>query len=57
MEGIIRYELLERKLTVTAERYCQKPLRLEKTIQQKFLGRRHGVILQHDNTRPHALHT
>jgi histone-lysine N-methyltransferase SETMAR len=51
MEGIGHYELLERNLTVTAERYCQQRHRLEEEIQQKRLGRRHGVILQHDNTR------
>jgi hypothetical protein len=54
MERIIRYKLLERNLTVTAERYCQQPRRLEEAIQQKRTGRRHGVILQHDNTRPHT---
>jgi transposase len=54
MEGIIHYELIERNLTVAAERYCQQLRRLEEAIQQKRPGRRHGVILQHDNTRPHA---
>jgi hypothetical protein len=53
IEGINHYELLERNLTVTAERYCQQPRRLEEAIQQKRPGRRHGVILQHDNARPH----
>jgi hypothetical protein len=54
MEGIIHYELLERNLTVTAERCCQQIRRLEKAIQQKRPGRRHRVILQHDNARPHT---
>jgi hypothetical protein len=36
MQGIIHYELLERKLTVTAERYCQQLHRLEENIQQKL---------------------
>jgi transposase len=54
MEGIIHYELLERNLIVTAERYCQQLRRLEEVIQQKGPGRRHGVILQHDNARPHT---
>jgi transposase len=54
MEGIIHYELLERNLTVPAECYCQKLRRLEEAIQQKRPGRRHGVNLQHDNTRPHT---
>jgi hypothetical protein len=53
MEGSIQHELLKRNLTVTAERYCQLR-RLEEAIQQKRPGRRHGVILQHDNARPHT---
>jgi hypothetical protein len=52
MEGIIHYELLERNLTVTAERYCQQLRRLEEAIQQKRPCRRHGVILQHDSALP-----
>jgi histone-lysine N-methyltransferase SETMAR len=50
MEGITHYELLERNLTVTAERYCQQLRRLEEAIQQN----RPGVILQHGNARPHT---
>jgi histone-lysine N-methyltransferase SETMAR len=41
-------------LTVTAERYCQQLRRLDEEIQQKHPGRRHGVILQHDNSRLHT---
>jgi histone-lysine N-methyltransferase SETMAR len=54
MEGIIHYELLEKNLIITAERYCQQLRRLEEAIQQKRPGRRHGVILQNDNARPHT---
>jgi hypothetical protein len=54
MEGIIHYELLERNLTITAERCCQQLGRLEEAIQQNRLGRRHGVILQHDEARLHT---
>jgi histone-lysine N-methyltransferase SETMAR len=54
MEGIVHYELLERNLTVTAERYCQQLRLLEEGIQQKLPVRRHGVILQYDNARPHT---
>jgi hypothetical protein len=53
MEGIVHYELLERNLTITAERYCQQLRRLKEAIQQKHPGRRHGVIRQHDNSRAH----
>jgi histone-lysine N-methyltransferase SETMAR len=35
MDEIIHYELLERNLTVTAERYCQQLRRLEEAIQAK----------------------
>jgi hypothetical protein len=54
MEGIIYYELLERNLAVTAGSYCQQLCRLEEGIQQKRHVQRHGVILQHDNARPHT---
>jgi hypothetical protein len=33
MEGVSHYELRERNLTVTAERYCQQLRRLEEAIQ------------------------
>jgi hypothetical protein len=55
MEGIIHYEQLERNLTITAGRYCQQLRHLEEAIQQEYPGRRHGVILQHDNA--HTLET
>jgi histone-lysine N-methyltransferase SETMAR len=54
MEGIVHYALLERNLTVTAERYCQQLRRLKEAIQQTRPDRRHGVILQQDNARPHT---
>jgi hypothetical protein len=38
--GIVHYELLERKLTVTTERYCQQLRRLKEEIQQKRPSRR-----------------
>jgi hypothetical protein len=54
MEWIVHYELLERDLTVTAERYCQQLRRMEEEIQQNRPGRRHEVILHYDNSRPHT---
>jgi histone-lysine N-methyltransferase SETMAR len=54
MKGIIHYELLERNLTVTADRCCQQLRRLGQTIQQKRPSRQHGVILQHVSARPHT---
>ena len=52
-EGIIHYELLERNQTVNAELYVQQLHRLNEAIQQKRPNRRNGVLLQHDNARPH----
>jgi hypothetical protein len=54
MEGIIHYQLLERNLTVPAERHCQQLRRLEEAIKQKLPRRRIGVILQHDNAQTHT---
>jgi hypothetical protein len=54
MEGIVDYEFLERDLATTAERYYQQLRLLEEVIQQERPGRRHGVILQHDNAGPHT---
>jgi hypothetical protein len=54
MEGIVYCELLKRNLTVTTELYGQQFRPLEKVIQQKLPGRRHGVILQLDNAQPHT---
>lgn len=52
-EGIIHYELLPRNQTVNAELYVQQLHRLNAAIRQKHPDRQHGVILQHDNARPH----
>jgi hypothetical protein len=38
MEGIVRYELIDRNLTVTAERYWQQLRCLEEAIEQKRPG-------------------
>ena len=53
-EGVIYYELLPRNVTITSEVYCQQLRRLEAAIQEKRPVRRHQVILQHDNARPHT---
>jgi histone-lysine N-methyltransferase SETMAR len=53
---ITHYELLEKNLTITAERNCQQLCRLEEATQQNPPGQ-HGVILQHDNARTHTLET
>lgn len=54
--GIIHFELLKPGVTVTAELYCQQLNRLNNQLLVKRPGlvNRKGVILQHDNARPHA---
>lgn len=53
-EGIIHHELLDRNKTVTAELYVAQLNRLSEEIQKKRPHRKHSVILQHDNARPHT---
>lgn len=54
--GIIHYEVLEPGQTVTAQLYCDQLSRLQEKIAQKLpiLANRKGVILQHDNAKPHV---
>jgi histone-lysine N-methyltransferase SETMAR len=54
--GIIHYELLKPGETIKAELYCQQLDRLHNQLLVKRPGlvNRKGVILQHDNARPHA---
>jgi len=51
-EGIIQYELLANE-TVNADLYVQQTHQLNEAIHQKRPDRRYGVLLQHDNARPH----
>jgi histone-lysine N-methyltransferase SETMAR len=54
--GVIHFELLKPGETITAEVYCQQLERLQQKLSDKrpALINRKGVILQHDNARPHA---
>lgn len=54
--GIIHYEVLNPNETITAEYYCAQLDRLNIALLQKRprLINRNGVILQHDNARPHS---
>lgn len=56
MKGIIHYELLKPGQTINAELYCQQLDRLNDQIAIKLpaIANRKGVILQHDNARPHT---
>ena len=60
-KGIIYWELLEPRQTVTADLYSQQLMRLSEALQRKrpYGGKgEREVILLHDNARPHvAKHT
>ena len=59
-KGIIYYELLEPKQTVTANLYSQQLMRLSLALETKRPYRDKGkrnVILLHDNARPHVAKT
>ncbi len=54
--GIVYYELLEHNMTITSEIYSNQMTKLnEALIQQRpALINRKGVLLLHDNARPHT---
>ena len=54
--GIVYYELLKENETVNANRYCSQLDALNTEIQRKrpSLANRKGVIILHDNARPHV---
>lgn len=53
--GVLLIDYLERGHTVTAERYCGTLRRLREAIRRKRPGMlSEGVILLHDNARPHT---
>ncbi len=53
--GIVYEEYLDHGATVTAERYFDTLMWLRNTIKRKRPGLlRRGVLLLHDNTRPHT---
>ena len=55
-KGVIQLKLLERGKTITADLYCDQLDRLKQALKKKHpaLVNRKGVILHHDNARPHS---
>jgi hypothetical protein len=55
MKGVIYFELLDTHETINANVYSQQIQRLNDVILQKrlVLANQKGVILLHDNGRPH----
>ena len=55
MKGVIYHEVLQSNETINAERYCRQLKELLKNLNDKrpSLVNRRGVLLLHDNARPH----
>lgn len=56
MKGIVHWELLPRGTTINAEVYCEQLERVQDALRRRrpALVNRKGVILLHDNARPHT---
>lgn len=56
MNGVVHWELLEPNLTITSDLYCAQMNRLSEALKKSrpSLVNRKGVILHHDNARPHV---
>ena len=55
MKGVIYHQVLQSSETINAERYCRQLEELLKNFNDKrpSLVNRRGVLLLHDNARPH----
>lgn len=55
-KGIVHYELLPRNQTINSEKYSSQLADLKAAIDAKRpeLAKRMGVVLHHDNARPHV---
>ncbi|XP_043496419.1 histone-lysine N-methyltransferase SETMAR-like [Polistes fuscatus] len=56
IRGIVHFELLKPGQTVTADLYSEQLQRVNQSLIEKWpaIVNRKGVILQHDNARPHC---
>lgn len=56
LQGVIYFELLDPNTTITSEVYCYQLMQVQEALMSKrpSLVNRKGVILLHDNARPHV---
>lgn len=56
LKGVIYFELLDNDTTITAEVYSYQLMQVQEALEEKrpALTNRKGVILLHDNARPHV---
>lgn len=56
VRGIVHFEVLKPGQTVNADLYCEQLDRVHQSLMAKWpaIVNRKGVILQHDNARPHC---
>lgn len=56
IRGIVHFEVLKPEQTVNADLYCEQLDRVNQSLIEKCpaIVNRKGVILQHDNARPHC---
>lgn len=55
MEGVLMTKWVQEGATVTAAYYCQALTELKETVKRERRGKwTRGVLLQHDNARPHT---
>lgn len=56
MAGVVHYSFLEPGETITADKYCSELEQMHQklSIQQPSLVNRKGILLLHDNARPHV---
>ncbi|GFV85331.1 histone-lysine N-methyltransferase SETMAR [Trichonephila clavipes] len=56
IHGIVHFEMVKPGETVNADLYCEQLDRLNESLIEKYpaIINRKGVILQHDNARPHC---
>jgi histone-lysine N-methyltransferase SETMAR len=56
MKGIVYFDILEPNTTITAERYSYQLEKVQEALREKrpTLVNRRGVVLLHDNAKPHT---